>query len=76
MAYAAVITVRHSIERLINPTIDPGITKSAAEELEFLEHVLQRFDRSSTTNTTKRSVFDDLDTKIREAVWKLEDVIQ
>ncbi|KAL1534708.1 putative late blight resistance protein R1A-10 [Salvia divinorum] len=33
MAYAAVISLRHSIERLVNPTIDPGITKSAYEEL-------------------------------------------
>ncbi|KAH6819482.1 hypothetical protein C2S51_003085 [Perilla frutescens var. frutescens] len=71
MAYAAVISLKNTIERTINPT-NPQITKSAYEEVKkSLEGILKRLNTSR--NRSNRSMISSLDDQIREAACKLED---
>lgn len=74
MAYAAVISLIHTIERLINPT-NPVIAESAYEELQSLRYTLKRSDDRNYISID-RVVINALDAEIRDAVWKLEDVLE
>ncbi|KAL1534713.1 putative late blight resistance protein R1A-10 [Salvia divinorum] len=67
MAYAAVISLKHTIQRLTNLPI----TKSAYEELILLESTLKKLDDNSN-NSIDRSAINELDAQIREAACKLE----
>ncbi|KAH6825830.1 hypothetical protein C2S53_008035 [Perilla frutescens var. hirtella] len=75
MAYAAVISLKHTILRLKNPTINPKLTKSAYEKLELIEDVLKRLDGSINSSINRRVVYA-LDAEIREAVCKLQDAVE
>lgn len=81
MAYAAVVFLKHTIQLLM---------KSAYEELESLEDVLERLDDDQLQSlkdvlkrlgdelhmSIDRSAIDELDAEIREAVWKLQYVLE
>lgn len=80
MAYAAVISVMHTIQRLFNSSLvwiassSLEILQSAYSEVESLQQVLKRLD--NCISSSKRKRMSALDGEIREAVSKLEDVIE
>ncbi|KAH6783140.1 hypothetical protein C2S52_008099 [Perilla frutescens var. hirtella] len=75
MAYAAVISLKHTIRRLESPFNTPQITISAHEELNSLVSMLKRLDDESSRSIDRR-VINEVDAKIRDEVWKVEDVLE
>ncbi|KAH6783118.1 hypothetical protein C2S52_008077 [Perilla frutescens var. hirtella] len=76
MAFAAVISLKRTIHRLKNLINIPQITKCAYDvELNSLGSMLNELDKESS-RSIERSVINELDAKIREAVWKLENVLE
>ncbi|KAL7153183.1 hypothetical protein ABFS83_04G149000 [Erythranthe nasuta] len=79
MAYAALISLKSVIERLLKSSeisfVPPSkkIIKSAYKQLLSLQEVLKRFDNRNRINSERVNA---LDGEIREAVRKLEDVIE
>ncbi|EYU23543.1 hypothetical protein MIMGU_mgv1a022015mg [Erythranthe guttata] len=79
MAYAAVISLKTVIERLLKSSeisfVPPSkkIIKSAYKQLLSLQEVLKRFDNRSRISSERVNA---LDGEIREVVRKLEDVIE
>ncbi|KAH6825829.1 hypothetical protein C2S53_008034 [Perilla frutescens var. hirtella] len=74
MAYAAAISLKHTIDRLmIYFPMNSQIMESAYKELELLQIELKRLDDIDSCN---RSVINALDAEIREAVCTLEDVME
>lgn len=77
MAYAALISLRYTIQRLMyssNISIaSPGLKmiKSAYRELNFLEKFVERLDNRGSLERE-----NDVEGQIREAVFKLEDVLE
>ncbi|KAI3449063.1 hypothetical protein Pfo_005728 [Paulownia fortunei] len=77
MAYASVISLKQTIQRLLNSShisILPQslkILEFAYKELQSLQEVLKRLDSSSSSQRA-----NDLDGQIREAVCKLEVVLE
>ncbi|KAH6782518.1 hypothetical protein C2S51_007811 [Perilla frutescens var. frutescens] len=74
MAYAAVISLKHTIERLRSPT-NAQTTESAYEELQSLRSTIKRLDDRSYLSINM-SVINALDAEIRDVVWKLEDLVE
>lgn len=74
MAYAAVISLKCTFQHLSNPIIQ-HITASACKELNLLINMLRRLN-ASKYRSIDRSVINGLDAEIKEAVWKLEDVVE
>ncbi|KAI3470175.1 hypothetical protein Pfo_026838 [Paulownia fortunei] len=80
MAYAAVISLKQTMERLLNSSyisiVPPSlkILEFAYKEVQSLQEVLKRLDRSSSRSRSER--VNALDRQIREAVRKLEDVLE
>ncbi|EYU23538.1 hypothetical protein MIMGU_mgv1a020112mg, partial [Erythranthe guttata] len=79
MAYAALISLKSVIERLLKSSeisfVPPSkkILKSSYKQLLSLQEVLKRFDNSSRISSERVNA---LDGEIREVVRKLEDVIE
>lgn len=76
MAYAAVVSLKHTIHRLLNSSIDSSskeILEFTYVEVQSLLRVLKRQDDNSS-NRNKR--LNALDGEIREAVYKLEDLLE
>ncbi|KAL7115002.1 hypothetical protein ACP275_04G156400 [Erythranthe tilingii] len=79
MAYAAVISLKSVIERLLKSSkisfVPPSkkIIKSAYKQVQSLQQVLKRFDDNISSSSER---VDALDEEIRESVRKLEDVIE
>ncbi|EYU17740.1 hypothetical protein MIMGU_mgv1a018663mg [Erythranthe guttata] len=81
MAYAAVISLKQTIDRLVNPShtsmvqySSPEIMKILYEEVRSLQEVLEGLDKSIGSICMER--MNTLDGQIRETIWKLEDVIE
>lgn len=74
MAYAAVISLKCTFEHISNP-IMPLIIESAYNELKLLINMLRRLN-ASKYRSIDRSLINALDAEIKEAVWKLEDVVE
>ncbi|XP_047942589.1 putative late blight resistance protein homolog R1A-10 [Salvia hispanica] len=79
-AYASVISLKHTIKRLLNSSqivlIPPsaGILESASNELQSLRKTLIRVDGGSKSSSRKKiNAFDE---QITEAVYKLEDLLE
>ncbi|KAI3464145.1 hypothetical protein Pfo_020808 [Paulownia fortunei] len=79
MAYAAVISLKQTIQSLVNSSHISNVLNSSSEiielaykEIQPLQEVLERFD----SNTSSRERVNSLDGRIREAVCKLEDVVE
>ncbi|XP_057795502.1 putative late blight resistance protein homolog R1A-10 [Salvia miltiorrhiza] len=79
-AYASVISLKHTIKRLLNSSEilllppSPEIIESASNELQSLRKTLIRLDRGSKSSSRKK--INALDEQIREAVCKLEDLLE
>ncbi|KAL8057214.1 hypothetical protein ABFX02_04G170200 [Erythranthe guttata] len=79
MAYAAVISLKQTIERLLNSSqislVPPSkkFIKSAYKHVQSLQEVLKRFDSCNNKNNERVNALDD---EIGEKVRKLEDVIE
>ncbi|XP_042010410.1 putative late blight resistance protein homolog R1A-10 [Salvia splendens] len=67
MAYAALISLKHTIQRFT----DLPITKSPYEELILLESTLRKLDDNCNSNINRRAI-NELDAQIRDAACKLE----
>ncbi|XP_057767415.1 putative late blight resistance protein homolog R1A-10 [Salvia miltiorrhiza] len=83
MAYAALISLKHTINRLLYSSaisiVSPGLgmIRSAYRELRFLEGVVKRLDsRSSIGRENGGDDEEDVERRIREAVFKLEDALE
>ncbi|KAL7115281.1 hypothetical protein ACP275_04G174900 [Erythranthe tilingii] len=74
MAYAAVISLKQTIERSRLETSCTKILKYLYDEASALQEVLKELDSSS--RSISREKVNDLDGQIRGAVWELEDVIE
>ncbi|KAL7115298.1 hypothetical protein ACP275_04G175800 [Erythranthe tilingii] len=74
MAYAAVISLKQTIERCRLGTSCAQILEYLYDEVSALQEVLKEFDSSS--RAISREKVNDLDGQIRGAVWELEDVIE
>ncbi|EYU17691.1 hypothetical protein MIMGU_mgv1a025613mg [Erythranthe guttata] len=74
MAYAAVISLKQTIERSRLGTSCTKILEYLYDEVSALQEVLKEFDSSS--RAISREKVNDLDGQIRGAVWELEDVIE
>ncbi|KAH6803276.1 hypothetical protein C2S51_034722 [Perilla frutescens var. frutescens] len=75
MAYAAVVSLKHTLHRLLNSSIGSSsqeILEFACLEVKSLQQVLKRLDNSSSRS--KR--LNALDGKIAEAAHKLEDSLE
>lgn len=71
MAYAAVVSLKHTIHGLLSSSLGSSareLLESACVEVKSLQQVLKRLDDSSRRNRR----LDKLDGEIREAVHKLE----
>ncbi|KAH6820380.1 hypothetical protein C2S53_015803 [Perilla frutescens var. hirtella] len=75
MAFAAVISLKNTIHRLKNLINKPQMTRSAYEELNSLLSMLKELDKESRRGID-RSVIHELDAKIRDEVWRVEDVLE
>ncbi|KAL8530008.1 hypothetical protein ACS0TY_007182 [Phlomoides rotata] len=79
MAYAAVVSLKHTLDHLSNSSdlcivsCYEVITR-CAEEVKYLENVLQCLDH--TIKSRNRKKVDALDEQIREAVCRFEDVLE
>ncbi|KAI3464106.1 hypothetical protein Pfo_020769 [Paulownia fortunei] len=80
MAYAAVISLKHTIESLLNSchisivlNSSPEILEFAYKEVQSLQQVLKRLDSSSSSRSERVNA---LDGQIREAACELEDVLE
>lgn len=75
MAYAAVVSLKNTIHRLLDSTIGTSskeLVESASEEVKSIQQNLKRLDDSS--RRSKR--LNKLDGEIREAVNELEDSLE
>ncbi|XP_042067917.1 putative late blight resistance protein homolog R1A-10 [Salvia splendens] len=72
MAYAAVVSLKHTIHRLLNSSIASATLQSAHVEVKSLQQVLRKLDDSIWRS--KR--LNELDEEIREAAQKLEDSLE
>ncbi|KAK6152014.1 hypothetical protein DH2020_014649 [Rehmannia glutinosa] len=79
MAYAAVISLKQTIKRLLNSS-HISILPPSRETLEFayeevlsLQEVLEKFDTSNSSSSERVNVLDE---QIREAVCQLEDLLE
>ncbi|KAI3464105.1 hypothetical protein Pfo_020768 [Paulownia fortunei] len=82
MAYAAVVSLKQTIERLLNsshilivPNSSPEIIEFAYKEVLSLQQVLKRWDSDGSSSSSSDRV-NALEEQIREAVCKLEDVLE
>lgn len=76
MAYAAVVSLKHTIHGLLSSSIGSSareLLESACVEVKLLQQVLKKLD-DSIRRRSKR--LDELDGEIREAVNKLEDSLE
>ncbi|RAL48794.1 hypothetical protein DM860_001114 [Cuscuta australis] len=82
MAYAALVSLHHTIQRLLYSSsisiASPGLDLVKLRELDFLEKVVERLDSRScmARENDRESVDDDVEGKIREAEFKLKDVLE
>lgn len=80
MAYAAVISVKKTIENLTNSPrislVPPSlqIVEFAYKELNTLQEILQRLDKSRKSHGRKK--VNALDVRIKDSVWKFEDLLE
>ncbi|KAH6761380.1 hypothetical protein C2S51_018329 [Perilla frutescens var. frutescens] len=75
MAFVAVISLKNTIHRLKSLINFPRITNAACDkELDSLISVLKRLD-DERSRMIDRSVINELDAKIKDAVWRVEDVL-